>query len=100
MTTAATKQKRGLWFDLLVVAIVLSVVALPIALFCFLNADWVSDATIARLPNATREEVQQMLGEPDHRDPDCWCYTRPWRIAEFQVYFDFDGRVKEWWYDR
>jgi hypothetical protein len=72
----------------------------------FVWCDWVPDATIARLPNATRAEVRELLGEPDsppmvdQEQAECWCYRRPCRVAEFQVYFDSDGRVKEWWYDR
>jgi hypothetical protein len=95
----------------LVPALVALVLASPLAIAFvgwFMWCDWVPNVTIARLPNATRAEVRELLGEPDHHHPPmvnqeraaCWCYTRPCRVAEFQVYFDSDGRVKEWWYDR
>jgi hypothetical protein len=67
--------------------------------------DWVPDSTIARLPNASKSDVRQLLGEPEHiqasRDKvEMWAYRRPWCLAEFQLYFGPDGRVKEWYYDR
>ena len=76
-----------------------------LALGWFMWCDWVPNATIARLPNATRAEVRELLGEPEspiggREQAGCWCYRRPWRLAELQIYFDSDGRVKEWWYDR
>jgi hypothetical protein len=67
--------------------------------------DWVPSSTIARLPNASKSEVRQLLGEPEYANAskdkvELWVYRRPWCLAEFQVYFTPEGRVKEWYYDR
>jgi hypothetical protein len=84
---------------------VLTVAVFPVCLGWYMWCDWVPDATLARLPDASKSEVRQLLGEPDHpaehqEQAECWCYRRPWRLAEFQIYFDPDGRVKECYYDR
>jgi hypothetical protein len=75
-----------------------------VAAGCYASGDWVPHSTIARLPRATKAEVQEWLGPPDEAEPgegyERWFYRRPFRLAEFRVDFTPDGRVGDWSYDR
>jgi hypothetical protein len=84
---------------------VLTVAVFPVCVGLYMWCDWVPDATLARLPNASKVEVRQLLGEPDYPSENqdqakSWSYRRQWRLAEFQVHFGPDGRVEAWYYDR
>ena len=72
--------------------------------FMYIDRDWVPSATIARLPNATKDDVREMIGEPLSVDlyngGEKWCYQREYQIAEFCVIFSAAGRVVSWHYDR
>jgi hypothetical protein len=88
-----------------ILALILAVSALtaPVVAGWYLWCDWVPDGITRRLPGATEAEVQGLLGEPNGwpaRDGCRWRYRQPYRLAEFRVDFDDDGRVVSWSYDR
>jgi hypothetical protein len=66
--------------------------------------DWVPDPIIARLPGATKSEVQEWLGQPTESDHEGrlerWRYRRSFRLAEFQVDFSAKGQIDDWSYVR
>jgi hypothetical protein len=68
----------------------------------FMWNDWVPQATLDRLPGASKTEVRAMLGEPDcvADSASRWDYRRAFRLAEFRVHFDETGRAEHWSYDR
>ena len=80
------------------------VVGAPCILFPIINRDWVPEATTARLPGASPEEVREILGEPTsiytHPEGKQWIYYRGMYRPDFCVVFDTKDRVVSWHYDR
>ena len=85
-------------------AVITIIVALIAFFFLYMNADWVTDDIIAKMPNATKAEVIKLLGEPESRSKrelyERWFYRSSARLAEFRVDFSLKGNVDDWSYDR
>jgi len=97
-----TAKQKGLIMATGVIAFVFAWVSTPILFGWFMWADWVPTNTITAIDaGATHSQVRQMLGEPTtYRASGDWTYARPWRIAEFTVCFNENGKTGYWYYDR
>src|SRR4051812_34800403 len=96
---SATMPSRRHILLLSIAAIIVLPACLIAGIAWYAGCDWVPASTMDRLPNATRAEVRAVLGEPtavDRSDDfERWTYRPAFRFAEFQVWFNRQGRVKD-----